>query len=177
MTLWNSTFKSAGKPMQRKAPMRSKKDGIPAGMSRQTGRMDTKKQKGLAQRVADLAGTAIKHLRGESNLLRSEQHRKNVAALGCLITGKPAQACHVNFDKGMGLKVCDSLCFPLCPELHREHDQGGGTSRMERIKREWQYVDQTRALLIRRNQWPAAVEEHYQRAIKPLARMVHGVAE
>lgn len=165
MTLWNSTFTKPSKPMQRKAPMRPTK---PMTRSRQ------KRGPGLAQRVADLAGTALKHLRGESNLLRSEQHRKNVAALGCLITGKPAQACHVNFDKGMGLKVCDSLCFPLCPELHREHDQGGGMSRMERIKREWQYVDQTRALLIRRNQWPAAIEEHYQRAIKPLARMVHG---
>ena len=162
---WNSTLKSPAKPMQRKTPMRSPK---PMARGRQ------KRGPGLAQRVAELAGTALKHLRGESNLLRSEQHRKNVAALGCLITGKPAQACHVNFDKGMGFKVCDSLCFPLCPELHREHDQGGDMSRMERIKREWQYVDQTRAMLIRRNQWPAAVEEHYQRAIKPLARMVHG---
>ena len=166
--MWNSTFKSPGKPWQRKAPMRQ---ATPMARSRE------KRGPGLAQRIAESLGRAIQHARGESNLLRSEQHRKNVAALGCLITGKPAQACHVNFNKGMGLKVCDSLCFPLSPELHREHDQGGGMSRLERIKREWQYVDQTRALLIRRNQWPAAVEEHYQRAIKPLARMVHGEVE
>src|SRR5690606_28019594 len=105
-------------------------------------------------------------------LLRSEQHRRNVAALGCLVTGKPAQACHVNFGKGMGLKVCDSLCFPLSPELHREHDQGG-IPRIERIRREWEYVDQTRAQLIRKNQWPAHVEAAYQVAIQPLARAVH----
>jgi len=164
MSLWNSTFKSPGKPMQRKAALRATK---PMQRSRE------KKDSGLAQRIAESLGKAIKHARGESNLLRSEQHRRNVAALGCLITGKPAQACHVNFDKGLGLKVCDSLCFPLCPELHREHDQGGGMTRLERIRREWEYVDRTRALLIRRNQWPAEVEAAYQKAIQPLARVVH----
>lgn len=44
---------------------------------------------------------------------------------------------------------------------------------MERIRREWEYVDQTRAQLIRRNQWSAEVEQAYQLAIVPLARMVH----
>ncbi|MGB3290960.1 MAG: hypothetical protein WBA83_16935 [Burkholderiaceae bacterium] len=160
---WNSTFKCPAKPMQRKMPLRATK---PMGRSRE------KKGPGLAQRIAQSLGRAIRHARGESNLLRSEQHRKNVAALGCLITGKPAQACHVNFDKGMGLKVCDSLCFPLCPELHREHDQGG-MPRAERIRREWEYVDRARALLIQKGQWPAEVEAHYQRAIAPLARVVH----
>ncbi|WP_269497790.1 hypothetical protein [Castellaniella sp. S9] len=151
---FNSTLKP-GKPLQRNRE---------------------KKGKGLAQRIAESLGRAIKHARGESGLLRSEAHRRNVAALGCLITGRPAQACHANFGKGMGLKVCDSLCFPLCPELHREHDQGGGMTRLERIKREWEYVDRTRALLIRRNQWPAEVEAAYQIAIVPLARVVHGEA-
>lgn len=116
---------------------------------------------------------AIQHVRGESNLLRSERHRRNVAALGCLVTGRPAQACHVNFDKGLGLKVCDSLTFPLSPELHHEHDRGG-MPRAERIRREWEYVDTTRAALIRRGQWTPEIEQHYQRAILPLRRMVHG---
>ncbi|OYV49303.1 MAG: hypothetical protein B7X10_02010 [Burkholderiales bacterium 21-58-4] len=55
--------------------------------------------------------------------LRSEKHRRNVAALPCVVTGRPgpSQCAHVNFGKGMGLKVCDSLCFPLSPEAHREH--------------------------------------------------------
>lgn len=159
---WNSTLKP-GKPLQRKTPLQAKQT---------LRRHREKREKGLAQRIAESVGTAIKHLKGEAHLLRSEQHRRNVAALGCLVTGKPAQACHVNFSKGMGLKVCDSLCFPLSPELHREHDQGG-IPRMERIRREWEYVDQTRALLIRKNQWPAEVEIAYQRAIEPLARVVH----
>ncbi len=156
MKAFNSTLRP-GKGLQRKTPLRNS---------------GPKKGKGLAQRIAESLGKAIQHARGESNLLRSEVHRRNVVALGCLITGKPAQACHVNFSKGMSLKVCDSLTFPLCPELHREHDQGG-IPRMERIRREWEYVDQTRALLIRRNQWPAEVEAAYQKAIVPLARMVH----
>lgn len=150
--------------LQRKTPLRNK---TPLARSRE------KKGLGLAQRIAQSLGKAIQHARGESNLLRSEAHRRNVAGLGCLITGKPAQACHVNFDKGMGLKVCDSLCFPLSPEFHREHDQGG-MPRAERWKKEWEYVDRARALLIRKNQWSAEVEAHYQRAIKPLARVVHG---
>lgn len=160
--MWNSTLRP-GKSLQRKTPLQSAK---PMARNRE------KKGKGLAQRIADSLGRAIQHARGESNLLRSEAHRRNVSALGCLITGKPAQACHVNFGKGMGMKVCDSLCFPLSPELHREHDQGG-IPRMERIRREWEYVDQTRAQLIRRNQWPAEVEQAYQKAIAPLARVVH----
>lgn len=160
---WNSTFKSPGKGLQRKKPMQIAK-------SMQRGR--EKKGKGLAQRIAESLGRAIQHARGEPNLLRSEQHRRNVAALGCLITGKQAQACHVNFGKGMGMKACDSLCFPLSPELHREHDQGG-MSRQERWRREWEYVDATRAMLIRKNQWSMEVEAAYQRAIVPLARMVH----
>lgn len=159
---WNSTLKP-GKGLQRKTPLRATS---PMQRSRE------KKGPGLAQRIAESLGRALQHARGESDLLRSEQHRRNVAALGCLITGKQAQACHVNFGKGMGLKACDSLCFPLSPELHREHDQGG-MSRQERWKREWEYVDQTRAQLIRRNQWPAEVEVAYQRAIVPLARVVH----
>lgn len=132
-----------------------------------------KKGPGLAQRIAESLGRAIKHARGESTLLRSEQHRRNVAALGCLITGQAAQACHVNFDKGLSLKVCDSLCFPLSPALHQHHDQGG-MLRSERHRLEWEYVDATRAMLIRKNQWPAEIEAHYQRAIAPLKRMVGG---
>lgn len=135
-----------------------------------------KKGPGLAQRIAESLGKAIKHARGESTLLRSEAHRRNVAALGCLITGQSAQACHVNFDKGLGLKVCDSLCFPLSPALHQKHDQGG-MPRAERQRLEWEYVDATRAMLIAKNQWSAEIEAHYQRAIQPLARVVHGDTE
>lgn len=111
-----------------------------------------KKGAGLAQRIAESLGRAIKHVRGESNLLRDEQHRRNVAALPCAVTDRPGpnQCAHVNFGKGMGLKVCDSLCFPLSPDDHREHDQGGNMTKQERWRREWEYVDATRALLIQK---------------------------
>lgn len=105
---------------------------------------------------------------------RSEKHRRLVASLSCAVCSRtgPSQAAHVNFSKGMGSKACDSLTFPACPSCHANHDQGG-IDRQERWKREWEYVDQTRALLIRRNQWPAEVEAAYQVAIVPLARVVH----
>ena len=70
MSLWNSTLKP-GKPLQRKVPMRQAK---PLARGRE------KRGPGLAQRIAESLGRAIQHARGESNLLRSEQHRKNVAA-------------------------------------------------------------------------------------------------
>ncbi|WP_254598927.1 hypothetical protein [Achromobacter denitrificans] len=66
----------------------------------------------------------------------------------------------MNITKGASLKACDSLCFPLSPELHRLHDQGG-VPRAERWKRECEYVDATRAALIQKGQWPAEVELHY----------------
>lgn len=106
---------------------------------------------------------------------RSEKHRRNVAALPCACCGiqNQSQCAHANATKGMGQKVCDSLTFPACPDCHRAHDQGGVLPKAERWRREWEYVDATRALLIRRNQWPAEVEAAYQRAIVPLARVVH----
>lgn len=170
MSTWNSTFKAPGKPLRR-SPMKPSAQPVRATFRRREKRVG-QKLPGLAQRVAMAVGTDIRHARGESDLLRSETHRRNVADLGCLITGRKAQACHVNFGKGMAVKTCDSLCFPLAPELHREHDQGG-LSRLERWRREWEYVDRTRSLLIRKNQWPAHVEAAYQRAIVPLARVVH----
>jgi len=165
MKALNSTLKP-GKPMQRKTPLQATK---PMQRNRE------KKGKGLAQRIAESLGRAIQHARGESNLLRSEQHRRNVAALACVCCGKagPSQCAHANATKGAGLKVCDSLTFPLCPDCHRAHDQGGVYTKLERWKREWEFADATRAQLIRRNQWPAEVEIAYQKAIVPLARVVH----
>lgn len=149
--MWNSS-------LQRKTPMRR-------------GKPD--REPGLGHKVEVVMGFYRPPGHKIPARLRSEQHRRNVAALGCLVTGQPAQACHVNFDKGGALKVCDSLCFPLSPALHREHDQGG-IPKAERRRREWEYVDQTRALLMQRGQWSAEIELHYQRAIEPLRRLVKG---
>src|SRR5690606_21011660 len=169
---WNSTFTKPAKPMQRKTPMKA---GKPMARGRE------KRGPGLAQRIAESMGRAIKHARGESNLLRSVEHRQNVAALPCAKCGIVgfSQAAHVNFNKGGALKVCDSLTFPLCCSrpgvvgCHVLHDQGGIYTRQERARAEWEFVDATRSLLIRQNKWPAYVESAYLKAIVPLARVVH----
>lgn len=160
MRLWNSTFKTPGKPLQRKTALRS------------TG---AAQNKGLAQRIAESLGSAVQHARGESSLLRSEQHRRNVAALHCVSCGTPgpSQCAHANATKGMGQKVCDSLTFPLCPACHHAHDQGGTHTKAERWLREWEFADATRALLIQKAQWTDKIEHHYQRAIEPIKRVVH----
>lgn len=147
--------------LQRKTPMKRSKSA---------------RGEGLGRKVEIVMGFYRPPGHKLPTLLRSEQHRRNVAALGCLVTGKPAQACHVNLGKGGALKACDSLCFPLSPELHRQHDQGG-LPRAERWKREWEYVDATRAALIQLGKWPAEVEMHYQRAVEPLRRLVKGDGE
>ena len=158
--------------LQRKTQLRAKKP---------MARSSEKRGPGLAQRIAESLGRAIQHVRSESTILRSEQHRRNVSALPCACCRRPGpnQVAHVNFGKSMGRKVCDSLTFPLCADepgrrgCHSLHDQGG-MPRKRRWLCEWEYADATRAELIRRNQWPAAVETAYQRAIVPLARVVHG---
>ena len=169
--LWNSTLKP-GKGLQRKTPLQAKKA---------LRRSREKNGKGLAQRIAESLGKAIQHARGEPSLLRSEQHRKNVAALPCVVCGieKFSQAAHPNFDKGLALKNCDSLTFPLCCDrpgvrgCHSQHDQGGIYTKQERAQKEWEHIDATRAQLIRQNKWDAATEAAYQKAIEPLARLVH----
>ncbi|WP_235202721.1 hypothetical protein [Bordetella bronchiseptica] len=144
--------------LERKTPMR---------------RAKTERSQGLGRKVEIVMGFYRPLGHKLPTLLRSEQHRRNVAALGCLVTGRSAQACHVNLGKGGAIKACDSLCFPLCPELHHQHDEGG-IPRSERWRREWEYVDATRAALIQKGQWPAEVELHYQRAVEPLRRLVNG---
>jgi hypothetical protein len=162
---WNSTLKRGASQLKRSPMARSRE----------------KKGPGLAQRIAESLGKAIQHARGESNLLRSETHRKNVAALACAKCGieKFSQAAHPNFDKGGAMKTCDSLTFPLCCDrpgvrgCHSMHDQGGIYTKQERPLIEWEHIDATRAALIRQNKWTTEVEAHYQRAIQPLVRVVH----
>lgn len=149
------------KPMKRGQPLRARQPMKRAKPSR---------GEGLGHKVTKALGGGRPAARKETSLLRSEAHRRNVAALGCLITGMPAQACHPNFDKGGGLKACDSLCFPLCPDLHRAHDQGG-IPKQDRRSLEWRYAIETRALLQQRGLWTPAIERHFQRAIAPLERV------
>lgn len=158
--LRNSTLKRST-PLRAKAPMkRSKAD----------------RDEGLGRRVEIVMGFYRPPGHKLPTLLRSEPHRRNVAALSCARCGKvgPSQAAHVNISKGMALKACDSLTFPLCPECHREHDQGGNVTKIRRWQLEWEYVDATRAVLIQFGKWSAEVELHYQRAVEPLRRLVKG---
>lgn len=136
-------------------------------------RSKLERAQGIGRKVEIVMGFYRPPGHKQPTVLRSKRHRRNVAALGCLVTGGPAQACHVNLTKGAGLKACDSLCFPLNPELHRQHDQGG-IPRAERWKREWEYVDATRAALIQSGRWTSEIELHYQRAVEPLRRLVKG---
>lgn len=111
---------------------------------------------------------------------RNEKHRRNVAALNCVVCGRhgPSQCAHMNATKGLGLKADDSLCFPACPPCHSAHDQGGVYGSKEaRWQKEWEYVDATRAELISRNQWGSEVEQNYKRAIQPISRVVHAELE
>lgn len=154
----------------RKAPMARGS----AGMARSAvGRKAAPRSKGLGQRLAEALGLVRKAVPKEPTLLRSEAHRRNVAALPCFATGLIglSQCAHANFSKGLSLKACDSLSFPLSQAAHEFHDQSG-IDRNERRRLELVYVDRTRAELIARNQWSPEIEAFYQRAIEPMKQAV-----
>lgn len=108
--------------------------------------------------------------------LRSEKHRRHVAMLACACCGRPgpSQAAHANFGKGMGLKACDSQCFPLCPDCHRNHDQGG-IPKEQRRALEVVYVDSTRAELVSRSLWTPEIEAAYRRAYEPMKQAAEAI--
>lgn len=163
MTLSKSTLKP-GKPLVRKAQIQ--RTPMPRFRA-------NKREGGAAHKTALALEMYRPAAPKEPTLLRSEEHRRNVAALGCVMCGRagPSQCAHINLGKGMALKACDSVTFPACPECHRHHDQGG-MSRDQRRVLEWHYVDHTRAELLKRNLWPASTESFYQAAIEPLKRVV-----
>ncbi|WP_234704878.1 DUF968 domain-containing protein [Achromobacter marplatensis] len=151
---WNSTLKRST-PMRTNAPMSWSK---------------AERKEGLGRKVEIVMGFYRPPGHKLPTLLRSEQHRRNVAALNCACCGRhgPSQAAHANITKGMGLKACDSLTFPLCPECHRDLDQGGKFTKEARRQREWVYVDATRAELMALRQWTPEIELHYRAACEPL---------
>lgn len=153
---WNSSLKRIT-PLKAKAPM---------------ARAKTERREGLGRKVETVMGFYRPPGHKLPTLLRSEQHRRNVAALDCACCGRsgPSQAAHANTTKGMGLKACDSLTFPLCHECHRDLDQGGGLLKAARRHREWVYVDGTRAELMALGQWTPEIELHYRAACEPLKR-------
>jgi hypothetical protein len=70
----------------------------------------------------------------KQNTYRSEAWRRAVASLpcACCMREGPSQAAHINQGKGMGLKTHDCWTFPLCPDCHREFDQGGKWSKADK---------------------------------------------
>lgn len=64
---------------------------------------------------------------------RSEKWLRAVASLDCVLCGREGtQAAHRNEGKGMGMKVDDCWTAALCPECHREIDQGKTMNREDR---------------------------------------------
>ncbi|MEI9746741.1 DUF1364 domain-containing protein [Moellerella wisconsensis] len=69
-----------------------------------------------------------------ASIYRSKKWLKAVAQIECcVLCGRYGiQVAHRNEDKGMGLKVDDSLTAALCQHCHHEIDNGSKLSRIER---------------------------------------------
>jgi hypothetical protein len=109
-------------------------------------------------RVDNQRATMVGSLRDpcpkEAPKVRSEDYRRFVASqrcFGCKVVGY-SQCCHMNVGKGLALKVCDLLTFPLCgphwgqPGCHTRHDLSDGLTRDERRALEVRYVQQMQAI-------------------------------
>lgn len=92
--------------------------------------------------------------------LRDEAYRRLVAALPCAHCGIVgySQAAHADAGKGMGIKACDSTCYPACgphpgpdggidPGCHWLIGTSGRIPREERRELELRYGAETRARL------------------------------
>ncbi len=86
--------------------------------------------------------------------VRSDSYKRFVASqacFGCGVVGY-SQAAHPNAGKGLALKTCDLLCFPLCgPRFgllgcHAQHDLSIEMSRDERRNAEAGYVARMQAI-------------------------------
>lgn len=161
MRAWNSTFKAKQSSLKR---------------SQIENRKPEPKMKSLAMRVAEACGTAINHKCKEPSVFRSEQHRRNVAALPCLSCGaqKRSQAAHLNFaalGKGMGIKLSDALCVPLCADslgrrgCHSLLDQGGVYDKATAKTLQLKWLHQTRDELKAQGKWPEAAEADVVRLV------------
>lgn len=141
-------------PLQQRSPMTRNRE---------------KRGPGLAQRIAESLGRAIKHIHSEPSVFRSEQHRRNVAALPCINCGieKRSQAAHLNLlalGKGRGWKVSDALTIPLCVDqvgaigCHVRLDSSGQYGRATSEALQLTLLHKTRDHLISLNQWPAEAD-------------------
>lgn len=101
----------------------------------------------------------------KENPLRSEEYRRLVAALPCIVCGVEgrSQAAHADQGKGMGLKTDDRTVYPACgaapgrPGCHDTIGASGALSRDERRSAERLYGALTRARIISAGKWPAGL--------------------
>lgn len=148
--MWNSS-------LQRKTPMkRSKSD----------------RSQGLGHKVAVTLNFLRPLGHKESTLFRSLQHRMNVATLACVGCGRlgPSQCAHANYTKAMGSKVSDLLTFPLCPNCHRAHDQGG-MPRDTRRRLESGYILITRMNIQSMGEWTPEMAQRFLVDFAPFERL------
>jgi len=76
---------------------------------------------------------------------RSEKYKKFIRNKPCLLCGQPAVAHHESSlgNSGMGLKISDNYCIPLCPQHHEERHRLGVKTWCER----YPYVHLSRLVL------------------------------
>lgn len=80
--------------------------------------------------------------------VRSESYRRWIASLDCFGCGVSgfSQCAHSNINKGLGMKTCDLLTFPLCAPhfglmgCHYQHDNMIEINRETRRELELKYV-------------------------------------
>lgn len=104
----------------------------------------------------------------KENCLRSPGHLFLVKQLSCVLCDRhgPSDAAHPNFGKGMGIKACDSLVFPMCRDCHVWLDQSGKLDKSARRRYERSATEKTRAEMLRAGTYAPKVEAAYQKAIK-----------
>ncbi len=56
--------------------------------------------------------------------MNKADYKNEVADLGCIICGSPAELHHPRFACGMAQRASDYLVIPLCPDHHRTGGYG-----------------------------------------------------
>jgi hypothetical protein len=98
-------------------------------------------------------------------VVRSEEYRRLVAAMPCIVCGVEgsSQAAHADMGKGKGIKTDDRTCYPACstrPGRAGCHDMMGASGTLtkeERRASERLYGRLTRARILADGMWPTSV--------------------
>lgn len=144
-------------PLQRRTPLKPGK-----GFTRQQIERKPQPLYKLARpcRAAVISTTAVPVPKAEP--VRSEAYRRLVAGLPCIYCGIEgiSQHAHANQGKGMALKVCDLMGFPLCCDqpgrkgCHPKLDQGALFTKIVRREVELEWARRTVRFLLAADRWP-----------------------